>query len=569
MRLGPVFCAGMDLDDATAPDAPARTALHEPLFSLIVDSPKPIVAAVQGGAFGGGLGLVANAHVALAAQGTQFGLTEMRLGLWPFLIYRAVSHAVGERRATELSLTARLFGTTEALQFGLIHEVTPAFELEDRATAIAHGIANSSPAAVAAGLDLVRRSRHLNWQEAAHLASELRNQVLPGPDFAEGVRAFREKRRPELALHQSALIESSRMPPFLEEALELWRVCPDTPPPAGRSFDAATQAVCESHLERFIRALQAETGNPPRNRGERLETHRRITAAFTEFATSALGLGGAQLQLLLGDGLSSIGTNLARQARAFDASVATADILQACRNAWTACGLQLLFGNSMSLTATNLRLQHALPLLRQLPRLAPDAPALAKRGFGDRFGRCLAGETVDPANQHEEMIWRLVHLIEGEYDRTRYPQVFESLIWIHQTQMESLRLLRTTGSSEPVDVLRLSFAKGGSSVLADGYLAAGTLTAEQARFAFLWGIVLQLGDDLQDVREDLHDGVLTVFSQAAGSERRERLDRLTNRTLHFTRRVLALLAALPQHQGGDLNHLIQRSSVLAAHPCRR
>jgi enoyl-CoA hydratase/carnithine racemase len=194
---GPVFCAGMDLDDATAPDAPARTALHEPLFSLILDSQKPIVAAVQGGAFGGGLGLVANAHVALAAQGTQFGLTEMRLGLWPFLIYRAVSHAVGERRATELSLTARLFGTTEALQFGLIHEVTPAFELEDRAAAIARGIANSSPVAVAAGLDLVRRSRHLNWQDAVHLASEMRNQVLPGPDFAEGVRAFREKRRPD------------------------------------------------------------------------------------------------------------------------------------------------------------------------------------------------------------------------------------------------------------------------------------------------------------------------------------------------------------------------------------
>lgn len=193
---GPVFCAGMDLDDATAPDAAERTALHEPLFSMIVDSEKPIVAAVQGAALGGGLGLVANAHVALAAQGAQFGLTEMRLGLWPFLIYRAMTLAVGERRATELSLTARVFGTTEALQLGLVHEVTPPFELEDRATAIARGIANSSPVAIRAGLELVRRGRGLGWQEAIGLASDLRTEVLRGEDFAEGVRAFREKRRP-------------------------------------------------------------------------------------------------------------------------------------------------------------------------------------------------------------------------------------------------------------------------------------------------------------------------------------------------------------------------------------
>jgi enoyl-CoA hydratase/carnithine racemase len=70
---GPVFCAGMDLDEATAADAASRTVLHERLFTFGFNAPKPVVAAVQGPALGGGVGLIANAHIVVAAQGVQFG----------------------------------------------------------------------------------------------------------------------------------------------------------------------------------------------------------------------------------------------------------------------------------------------------------------------------------------------------------------------------------------------------------------------------------------------------------------------------------------------------------------
>lgn len=193
---GDVFSAGMDLDEATQPDAAQKTELHEALFTFGFRAAKPVVAAVQGAALGGGLGLAANAHVVIAAQGTKFGLTELRLGMWPFVIWRAMTHVVGERRAVELALTARIFGTPDALQLGLVHEVTPPFELEDRATAVAHAIAESSPLAVKLGLQYLADSRALPIEESGRRARELRGEIFAAADFREGVAAFREKRRP-------------------------------------------------------------------------------------------------------------------------------------------------------------------------------------------------------------------------------------------------------------------------------------------------------------------------------------------------------------------------------------
>jgi len=192
---GDTFCAGMDLDDALAPDAEERTSIHESLFTFGLRFHKPIVAAVQGAALGGGVGLLANCHVVVAAQGTKFGLTEIRLGMWPFVIWRAVVQALGERRATELALTGRIFGVNEALQYGLIQEVAQPVELDDRATATARLLSQGSQETMRRGLDFVQQSRGLRWEEAGKLAREMRAKTFHSGDFLEGARAFRERRK--------------------------------------------------------------------------------------------------------------------------------------------------------------------------------------------------------------------------------------------------------------------------------------------------------------------------------------------------------------------------------------
>jgi enoyl-CoA hydratase/carnithine racemase len=192
---GKAFCAGMDLAEIEpGADAEEINAVHEQLFTVGARLAKPLIAGVHGAALAGGTGLLANCHVVVAAPGATFGLTEIRLGLWPFLVYRAVAAALGDRRTMELSLTGRIFDTAEARQLGLVHEVVDA--PQERALEIAWAIAQSSPTAVQEGMAFVNRVRGLDWQQSGAIAREVRNQVFAGEDFREGIRAFREKRTP-------------------------------------------------------------------------------------------------------------------------------------------------------------------------------------------------------------------------------------------------------------------------------------------------------------------------------------------------------------------------------------
>jgi enoyl-CoA hydratase/carnithine racemase len=193
---GQSFCAGMDLDEATKSSATELAEVHERLFTIGANSLKPIVMCVNGPSLGGGLGLVAQGHAVIAAENAVFGLTEIRLGLWPFLVYRAVEAALGERRTLELSLTGRVFSTQDALHWGLVHSVSPPAEAVDHAAAIARDLAKASPVAINAGMQYVRQSRGKSWEEAGELAAALRRKLMDSTDFKEGCAAFKEKREP-------------------------------------------------------------------------------------------------------------------------------------------------------------------------------------------------------------------------------------------------------------------------------------------------------------------------------------------------------------------------------------
>ena len=185
---GKAFCSGMDLSEALQADRAEMDDFHERLFTAGFRLRKPIIAGAHGPALAGGTGLAANAHILVASEEASFGLTEIRIGLWPFLIFRAVRAAVGERRATELALTGRIFGGREALSLGLVHEVSA--EPLARAAEIAVQISQSSPDAVSRGLEYVNQTRDKSWDEAGRIGWEIRRRILASPDFKESVRAF-------------------------------------------------------------------------------------------------------------------------------------------------------------------------------------------------------------------------------------------------------------------------------------------------------------------------------------------------------------------------------------------
>jgi enoyl-CoA hydratase/carnithine racemase len=191
---GPAFCAGMDLKETADIDQVQLAGIHERLFTTIQHIRTPIIAAVRGAALAGGTGLVANTHIVIAAPDARFGLTEVRIGFWPVLIYRAVEQAMGERRTVELSLTGREFTATEALAYGLVTEI--ADDPLRRANELAVLLAGFSPVAVGAGLDYVHQIRGRDWDHAGKVGRLTRNHLLTNEDFKEGTRAFLEKRQP-------------------------------------------------------------------------------------------------------------------------------------------------------------------------------------------------------------------------------------------------------------------------------------------------------------------------------------------------------------------------------------
>lgn len=184
---GPVFCAGLEPGEVWISPTMESVQALQGVVEFSRRCSKPLVIAVQGAALGIGVALVAGAHVALAAQGTSFALTEIRVGQWPFLSWVTLAPALGSRRALELSLTGRVFNTADALAWGLIHEVTQPSELEDRALATASLLAAAPPRIVQQALEW---SRKPGDPATAFLAG------IQSPEAREGMDALREKRRP-------------------------------------------------------------------------------------------------------------------------------------------------------------------------------------------------------------------------------------------------------------------------------------------------------------------------------------------------------------------------------------
>jgi enoyl-CoA hydratase/carnithine racemase len=135
---GQVFCGGMDFNDPPPSE----------IFTFGELATKPVVVSMQGVALSAGVALLANAHIVVAAQGSSFGLTDLRDGQCDARLQSAVARVLGDRRAKELALTGRVFTTPDALQWGLVHAAVPSFELEDRVLAVVQGVAGGNREAV-------------------------------------------------------------------------------------------------------------------------------------------------------------------------------------------------------------------------------------------------------------------------------------------------------------------------------------------------------------------------------------------------------------------------------------
>jgi methylglutaconyl-CoA hydratase len=200
---GKSFCAGADLNwmkrmagydhDQNLADAEALARMLHRLYTL----PKPSLAAVQGAAYGGGVGLVACCDLALAGPRAAFSLSEVKLGLIPATISPFVVEAIGARAARKLALTGERIDATAAAHLGLVHEVLPDDEaLHARAQELAATLATYGPQTLAAIKSLIAAVAGRPIEETLHADTARRiADQRTAPEGREGVAAFLDKRR--------------------------------------------------------------------------------------------------------------------------------------------------------------------------------------------------------------------------------------------------------------------------------------------------------------------------------------------------------------------------------------
>lgn len=199
---GRSFCAGGDLAEFKTGLATPAYDFHRggagwaELMTLIPRMRKPVVVAPHGHALAGGCGIVAAADVAIAAEGTVLGTTEIRVGLFPIVVYPTLAKAVGARAAREMALTGRRVAADEACRLGLVHRVVPAADHLESARATATELASFGRHALGLGKWFMGEVDDLPVERATAFAQSIRGSFMSTPDFAAGVAAFVENRAP-------------------------------------------------------------------------------------------------------------------------------------------------------------------------------------------------------------------------------------------------------------------------------------------------------------------------------------------------------------------------------------
>jgi methylglutaconyl-CoA hydratase len=200
---GRSFCAGADLNwmreivrYSYEQNLEESTALADFLFELYA-FPKPTIARVAGAAIGGGAGFLSACDIVVAEEGTQFGLSEVKIGLVPACIAPYVVRRTGEGRARRYFLTGERFGAGRAAEIGLADDVAPAGGLDAKVDAIAALLLSSGPEALAKCKELLRRVPGMDFAEAKAYTAEMIAHLRVSPEGQEGMAAFLEKRKPK------------------------------------------------------------------------------------------------------------------------------------------------------------------------------------------------------------------------------------------------------------------------------------------------------------------------------------------------------------------------------------
>jgi enoyl-CoA hydratase/carnithine racemase len=194
---GPAFCAGADLKERAAGSASADSSPFVRVLERLMDAACPTIAVVNGAVRAGGIGLMASCDLVVVHDSTTFALTEVRIGVAPAIIAVPILRRVPASRIADAMLTGEPFDAESARQMGLVTHVSS--DVVSTVDDLCEGILLGAPAAVAATKSVLHTVPAMERGAAFEAMASLSNDMFNGPDAAEGMAAFAEKRPPNWA----------------------------------------------------------------------------------------------------------------------------------------------------------------------------------------------------------------------------------------------------------------------------------------------------------------------------------------------------------------------------------
>ncbi|NCF33902.1 MAG: enoyl-CoA hydratase [Proteobacteria bacterium] len=195
---GPAFCAGADLKSPPGQlsEGSDRAVPYADVLTAIIDSPKPVIAAINGAAFAGGLGLVGAADIVVSKKNVQFSFSEVRIGVIPAIISVVCLPKLGTHHGMKLFLTGERFDGDQAVAMGLAHRAVADDDLHSAVQEEIDMINLGGPIAVQECKKLVRRVPQLSLADGFKETAEWSARMFRSEEGAEGMASFREKRKP-------------------------------------------------------------------------------------------------------------------------------------------------------------------------------------------------------------------------------------------------------------------------------------------------------------------------------------------------------------------------------------
>lgn len=195
---GPAFCAGADLKErASSGSASADSNPFVDALERLMDTERPTIAAVNGAVRAGGIGLMAACDLVVVHEATTFALTEVRIGVAPAIIAVPILRRVPPSRIAAAMLTGEPFDAESACQMGLVTHVSS--DVVSTVDDLCDGIRRGAPAAVAATKRILHTVAAMDRSAGFAAMAVLSNELFNGPDAAEGMAAFAQKRAPSWA----------------------------------------------------------------------------------------------------------------------------------------------------------------------------------------------------------------------------------------------------------------------------------------------------------------------------------------------------------------------------------